>query len=373
MLPDFSRTLRQLDADRGQGTSWMIGAGAAIVAAWTAWGALGELPRELSSLSARVEGDVIPLQVRAAGAVARVYGELGANVHAGDPLLQLDDAALQLELTEAEQKLAAAQTRARLRDQSRSEQAGAASAEAVVSAQHEASLRARLAALQTRTERLVAERDQIRALLDQGAIEHKELTRVESELADVGAELAQQRAQVGGAAAGTSLSAHTARVTRLDGDSSVAAMEAEVAAAEAQVARARQQLAQRRLVAPADGDLGAWFHAQPGQHLALGEQVGALVTTGPRHVVAWFDVGTGIGHLAPGQRATVRLDGFPATRMRGLPATVARVGTEAEAAGLRVELTLDDAPPLQHGLPATADVEVERATPFALLWRLVQG
>jgi hypothetical protein len=58
----------------------------------------------------------------------------------------------------------------------------------------------------------------------------------------------------------------------------------------------------------------------------------------------------------------VRLDGFPQTRLRGLPATVARVGSGAESAGLRVELSLDGPSPLplSHGMVATVEVEVER-------------
>ncbi|HNH46939.1 MAG TPA: hypothetical protein PKY30_07875, partial [Myxococcota bacterium] len=78
MFPEFSRTLRQLDADRGQGAGWMMGLGAGVLVAWALWGFWGELPREVQSVQARVEavGTALPLQLRASGTVASVHGKL---------------------------------------------------------------------------------------------------------------------------------------------------------------------------------------------------------------------------------------------------------------------------------------------------------
>ena len=54
-----------------------------------------------------------------------------------------------------------------------------------------------------------------------------------------------------------------------------------------------------------------------------------------------------------------------------MPAIVSRVGSEPKDGQVRVELILQPTPgtriPLQHGLPASAEVEVERVSPAGLV------
>src|SRR5690606_18525522 len=101
--------------------------------------------------------------------------------------------------------------------------------------------------------------------------------------------------------------------------------------------------------------------------------LGAIVPDGALRAVAYFDPAVAAGRIAPGQRARLRLDGFPWTRYGSIPATVARVASEVEAGGLRVEFDVGrgGAPqiPLQHGLPGTGEVQVEHASPLALVLR----
>jgi membrane fusion protein (multidrug efflux system) len=63
--------------------------------------------------------------------------------------------------------------------------------------------------------------------------------------------------------------------------------------------------------------------------------------------------------------------GFPWTKYGMLHAEVDRVGTEPKEGLIRVELALQLAErtniPLEHGLAASAEVEVERVSPFALM------
>ena len=65
----------------------------------------------------------------------------------------------------------------------------------------------------------------------------------------------------------------------------------------------------------------------------------------------------------------------PWTEFGKVPATVASVGSEPRSGHVRVELTIDPNPPsgipLQHGLPATAEVEVDSISPAALALRAV--
>jgi hypothetical protein len=102
-----------------------------------------------------------------------------------------------------------------------------------------------------------------------------------------------------------------------------------------------------------------------------GARLGTIVPSGTLRAVAFYDPSTSVGRVQPGQRARVRLHGFPWTKYGSIPATVDRVGNEPKDGQIRVELVLKPEPgsriPLQHGLPGTAEVEVERVSPAALV------
>ncbi len=89
--------------------------------------------------------------------------------------------------------------------------------------------------------------------------------------------------------------------------------------------------------------------------------------------MAEFAAADAVGRIQPGQRARLRLTGFPSTRYGSIPAAVVRVGSEARDGRIRVELDVlpgDGSPlPLEHGLPGTVEVEVERLSPAALVLR----
>jgi Cation efflux system protein CusB domain 1 len=80
-----------------------------------------------------------------------------------------------------------------------------------------------------------------------------------------------------------------------------------------------------------------------------------------------------LGRIQPGQPARLRLDGFPWTQYGAVSATVASVASEVRDGWVWVELAVrpDAAPPipLQHGLPGTVEVEVDRVSPTTLILR----
>lgn len=72
------------------------------------------------------------------------------------------------------------------------------------------------------------------------------------------------------------------------------------------------------------------------------------------------------------QAAELRLDGFPFTQYGSLRTTVTSVAAELRDGRVRVELALADAHvnvPLQHGMPGSVQVEVERTLPAILALR----
>lgn len=80
-----------------------------------------------------------------------------------------------------------------------------------------------------------------------------------------------------------------------------------------------------------------------------------------------------LGRIAPGQHAAMRLEGFSWSQYGAVAAVVSRVAGEVRDGSVRVELSLDRSQParirLDHGLPGTLEIEVERATPAVLVLR----
>ena len=155
-------------------------------------------------------------------------------------------------------------------------------------------------------------------------------------------------------------------ITQLDGD---------IRTAEATLARLAHTIDQTRIRAPITGHLGEVATLQPGAVVRQGDTLGVVLPAGALQVVASFLPAIALGRVQPGQPAQLRLDGFPWAQYGSLAGTVTRVATEARDGMIRVELHLPAETrttiPLQHGLPGTVEVEVERVSPATLVLREV--
>ena len=80
-----------------------------------------------------------------------------------------------------------------------------------------------------------------------------------------------------------------------------------------------------------------------------------------------------MGRVHPGQHAIMHLDGFPWAQYGSINATVSRVGTEIRDGAVQVEFipasTGNPTAIMQHGIPGTIEVAVERAAPASLVLR----
>jgi membrane fusion protein (multidrug efflux system) len=132
---------------------------------------------------------------------------------------------------------------------------------------------------------------------------------------------------------------------------------------------------QTHVRAPITGYLGEVATLQPGAVVRQGDTLGVVLPAGALRVVAHFLPAIALGRVQPGQPARLRLDGFSWAQYGSLTATVTSVATEARDGVIRVELHLEPealtAIPLQHGLPGTVEVEIERISPAALVLREV--
>ena len=121
------------------------------------------------------------------------------------------------------------------------------------------------------------------------------------------------------------------------------------------------------------GHLGEVASLQPGAVVRQGDTLGVVLPAGALRVVATFLPAIALGRVQPGQPARLRLDGFPWAQYGSLAGTVTSVATEARDGVIRVECRLEPgrptAIPLQHGLPGTVEVEVERISPATLVLR----
>src|SRR5262249_44778232 len=139
----------------------------------------------------------------------------------------------------------------------------------------------------------------------------------------------------------------------------------------AAIRRLEHDLELRTVRAPVAGRVGEVVAFPVGSVVRAAEKMGAVVPLGEPRAVGWFPAAS-VGGLHPGQPARLRLTGFPWTQYGTLPATVTDVGNEASDGQIRVELRLAataSSLPREHGLPCSAEVEVERVSPAVLVLR----
>lgn len=375
MSSTFAQSLRALDADRGRGTTLGLLAAVGLLAAWTLWFFRAGVSVHEASNDARIEVAQAAHSIDApvAGRVVDTWIVLGREVQAGDVLLAIDADAERMRLAEEEARLGSVQPQLEalgrqltsLTRSLTSERAATATALEQARAHSEDT---RIAAAQADDEARRAGR-----LAAQGAISEVEGLRARA-LAD------SERAAAGSAAleSGRLAAAQGARdmeaasreeelrraMASLEGQRRVAVAAADVL---------RREIARRTIRAEIAGRIGQDSIVRPGEYVKEGQRLGEIVPPGRLRAVADFAPEAALGRIRPGQPARLRLDGFPWTQYGVVPATVTAVGGELHAGNVRVELELEPAPgsriPLQHGLPGTVEIDVERATPAEIVFR----
>jgi multidrug resistance efflux pump len=375
MANSFHRVSQSLGRDSGTASTVALLIAVLLISAWLAWAFESRITRYEVSDSARVEVDraAYPVEAGASGRLVASVLVLGAEVHAGDILAELDSNSERLSLQEERARLAALQPQLdALESQLASEDRGRTDERRLLSFSVEG---ARARYQEAETQAAIAEQQAARA------------GRLQSEgiLATADAERAKAEAQSKRAAA-ENLKIAIARlepelqVREQDRDvrqkqilADRAKLEADIGTSSAAIQRLEYEIDRRRIRAPVAGRLGECAPLRPGSEIAEGQQLGVILPPGKMQLIAEFAPAAALGKLHPGQRATVRLQGFPWTQYGTVSARVSRVAAEIRDGKVRVELALDSAAPstvpLQHGLPGSVEVAVERVSPAALLLR----
>jgi multidrug resistance efflux pump len=377
MATAFSRTLRSLAVDASSRTLWGVLLMTLLLCGWVAWGLLAGVAVYAVTQTARLEVHraIHPVAAPVAGQVVTTRLVVGQEVQAGDVLVDLDATAQRLQLEGERTRLHA--------------------------------LAPQLDALRTTTaaeEQVLREaRQTARAALDEGRARHGE-GKVAAQAADEEAELFTRlqarglpaqvdlmRAKAEAQRRRAAVDTHRLAVTRLESDHrtqegdrkarleglkrDITRLTGEMATAAATVERLEHEIERRHIRAPTSGQLGEVAVLQIGAVVREGDVLGAVLPHGGLRVVASFPPPVALGRLHPGQPAELRLEGFPWTQYGSIAATVTSVAHEVRDGQVRVELAL--APdvafpiPLQHGMPGTVEVEVERVAPATLVLRSI--
>jgi membrane fusion protein (multidrug efflux system) len=375
MSTAFSRTLRLLEADRGRRPLAGLFAAAALLGGWAAWAAMARVTLYEITPAARLEVDraIYPIQAPMLGRVTSTSLQVGRVVRAGETLVELDSSPERLQVSEERTRLAAIgpQVESLRRQIAAEEQARAEERQTAHIAADEARANARQAEAPATYN--AAEIDRLQKLHADGLIPEREYqkgraeaqqTRYTAEREQIAVRRIEQEQR-------TRESDRDSRVRALQTE--IARLEGQAAASRAVIQRVENEIERRVIRAPIAGRLGEATPLRVGAVLHEGDQVAAIVPEGHILVVAQFAPQAAMGRIAPGQPAKVRLDGFPWTQYGALSATVTRVASEIRDGAVRVELAVDESQPtripLQHGLPGSVEVQVERIAPAALILR----
>jgi membrane fusion protein (multidrug efflux system) len=369
----FSSTLRALEAEqpRRRGRVLLL---LVLPVLWGAWAALARIPVWEVTATARLEVDSAthPLTAVVGGRVVERKLSLGQEVRAGEVVVVLDAESQRRALAEKQarrqalvQQLAALQREIQVETR-----ALLAFGESHDVAVEEA--KARAAEAQTRAVFAQRRAETTRRLLMNRASKLEDYRRDTAEAEASRAVLSGLRLAVVrlGKERTVEEAQRRARLARLESDAKK--LQGESAVEAAGIHRLEHDISLLVIRAPVDGRVGEVGEQRVGAVVRPGEKLGSVVPPGTPQAVALFPAAS-VGRIHPRQPARLRLHGYPWAQYGTLAATVASVGNEPIEGRVRVELRLgpnqDTAIPLEHGLPGTAEIEVERAAPVELLLR----
>ena len=371
----FSRTTRSLADDGLRGVLvWMALATAALLG-WGAWSQLARIVVIEASTAARLEvaTTVHPLVSEVEARVLRVAAVAGQAVERGDLLIELDASLERLRLAEERTRLRSSEQQAsaleaQLRD---SDDGLRHDLEALHQTSEEALRRRDQAVADVRLRQ--RELDSLRGLAGGKLVSDLEMLRAETEASKRGSEaealtaglLRSKASQLRG------ISDRKAAIEALRRD--LERLRGDAAMSRAAIERLDHEVARRQIRAPVGGTLAELQSLVVGALVRVGDRLGAVLPRGRLLVVAQFPPAAALGRVRAGQPARMRLAGFPWAEYGTLQAEVERVAAEVRDGTVRVELAIAGAPgsrvALQHGLPGTVEVEVERASPASILLR----
>ena len=374
MATSFSRTCRSLANDTSRYAFLVWGLVTALLAAWLCRLTFANVTVYELSESARLEvaQAAHPIAALLPGKILSTSVQLGRHVEAGEVLVEFDARSERLRLKEEEARLGSIPPQLQALERQLADEEKAANQALTVTSSAVEHARAR------HQEALAAA-----SFAEENSLRLSQLSAsgrvVEIELLRARAEAAKAR---------SSADALSFEINRLTADAfgkanersaALQALRREVAdlkgqgeVATATIARLRQDIEKHIIRAPIAGVIGEAPSLDVGAFVDEGGVLASIVPSGRLRVVADFVPARVLGRVTPGQPARMRLDGFPWAQFGTVALKVERVSSEIRGGRIRIELLPDvgqDSKLLQHGLPGSVEVEIERTTPLLLALR----
>lgn len=377
MPNSFARSQHILDTDGSRHATWGLLVSGALLVLWSCWFFLARVSVYAVSDTAGLEvaQAAHPVDSQFAGRVVASNLAIGRDVREGEVLVKLDADAQKLQLSEERTRMAAVGPQIdSIEDQIAAEEKAAQNEKnSSVVALNEARAHYREAEAAAKFSANEAERAQ--QMHTAGVISSVEWERAQ-------ADAQQRRAAADGLQFAISrleaqqltqqeqsqahLEARKSDVERLQGEKQTVAAEAN---------RLEDEVDRRLIRAPVNGTLGEVANIGIGSVVREGDRLADVIPSGKLRVVASFFPPDALGRIRPGEKARMRLQGFPWTQFGSISATVTNVASEVRDGHIRVELAVNPDSssriPLQHGLPGSVEVQVERISPAALILRMV--
>jgi multidrug resistance efflux pump len=370
----FSRTVRALALDQSATPRWLIASILLVLAGWLFWFLNARITLYEVTPDARLEVDraARPIATMIGGRVVSTSLVLGESVVAGQILVELDAESEQHRLEQEQQRLSALrpQLEALHRELADEEQSLTTDAEA---ARHELEI---AGVRRSEAESAIAfAAEEVRRLIKVGGSSELELLHAKAEEAKrrydhVALTLEIARLESDTLRRGASNRARYERLCRDAND-----LEGQINSTVSLLKVLETDIERHKVRAPVSGRVGDVVPLPIGAVVLEGERLGAVVPEGKLKIVADFSTNA-LGRVREGQAARLRLEGFSWVQYGSLKAQVARVGSEAHDGRVRVELavlSMGSPAPLQHGLPGTLEVELERVAPVILAERAAGG
>jgi membrane fusion protein (multidrug efflux system) len=373
MPATFCRSLRSLEADRTRGRSGellVVG----LLAAWVCWFVFGRVTVYEVSDQARLEvaSFAHPVAAAVGGQVRETHLAIGREVQVQDVLVVLDAETERLAIQEKRTRRATLDSRLQaLHQEIRAEREALhveRNARELAQKESEEGL-AKAKAQRTFAEQQLLMLSRLQVVHAASDLEVRrsradaEVTRAAvRELTIASGRIEQDRLVHEGE--------RHALLAKLEREAVELASEAAIE--DAGIRRLEHDIALRTIRAPASGRVEEAAELPVGVVVQAGEKLGAIVPPGDPRGVAWYPTAV-IGRIRPGQSARLRLEGFPWTQYGTVAARITSIGNEAKDGLVRVELALtadpDSSIPIGHGLPGSVEVEIEPASPAALVLR----
>ena len=377
MPTPFTRCTRALNADGFNRSAMTILLTTILLGGWLAWFALAKIELFETTAAARLEIDraAHPIEVLAGGRVKATHLTVGREVKAGEVLVELETESQKLQLAEEQARISAlrGQLAALGGQASAQQQVQAETRQAAPVALDES--RAKLAEAEASVRAAEDEAARFETLRADGLIADAELVRVKAEAEKRRAAAEALRIAINRQNKDQRANDSTQQVALEGLKLDAAVLEGEIKTRQTTIERLQHEINERFIVAPASGKLGETAELHIGQVVREGDKLGAVIPDGKLRAVAEFPPSDSLGRIHAGQTASLRLDGFPWMEYGKVAGEVTSIASESRSGKIRVELQVhpESAPliPLQHGLPGSLEIEVERISPAALVLRSV--